>query len=77
MRLRAALLGAGMAVMAVSALGAPAQAAPAEAAAWTWIGHYQSKAKCVEVGTQYVREGFDEYKCPHITASGYYSLWVR
>ena len=76
MRLRAALLGAGMAVMAVSALGAPAQAAPAEAAAWTWIGHYPSKAKCVEVGTQYVREGFDKYECRHIAASGYYSLWV-
>ncbi|MFI7704117.1 hypothetical protein [Nonomuraea sp. NPDC049480] len=72
MRLRAALLGAGLAVLAIGALGTPAQAAN-----WKWIADYNSKSRCVDAGTQYVREGFSAYKCPWIGASGHYSLWVK
>jgi hypothetical protein len=71
MRLRAALL-ASTAVLAVSALSAPAQAAT-----WKWIANYTGYSRCVDAGQQLVREGFTEYKCPYISGSGYYSLWVR
>ncbi|SNS76148.1 hypothetical protein SAMN05216276_101586 [Streptosporangium subroseum] len=70
MRLRAALLAVGMAVLAVGTLGAPAQAAGP-----IHIGYY-NKARCVELGTQYVREGFKKYECRWIAAQGMYSLWV-
>ncbi|MEV1172619.1 hypothetical protein [Nonomuraea sp. NPDC049784] len=70
MRLRAALLTAAIAAMAVTALSTPAQAA-----SWVFIGVYTSKYNCIDAGQQYVREGFSQYDCSG--SPGYYELWVR
>lgn len=74
MRLRAALLTAGIAAMTVSALSAPAQAA----ASPIFIGVYPTKSKCVDVGQQYVREGFSSYGClPVYIGATRHELWIR
>ncbi|MEV0349579.1 hypothetical protein AB0H88_27725 [Nonomuraea sp. NPDC050680] len=69
-RLRAALLTTAIAVMGVSVLSTPAQAAD-----WVFIGVFTTKSKCIDMGQQYVREGFSKYDCTG--SPGYYPLWVR
>ncbi|MEV1248126.1 hypothetical protein AB0L53_49665 [Nonomuraea sp. NPDC052129] len=69
-RLRAALLTTAIAVMGVSVLSTPAQAA-----GWVYIGVFTTKSKCIDMGQQYVREGFSQYDCTG--SPGYYPLWVR
>ncbi|WP_405616404.1 hypothetical protein OG292_23380 [Streptomyces sp. NBC_01511] len=86
MRKRAALVTAGIAVLAITGISAPAQAAapgtsvgaPAQAEAWTYIGTYSSRSYCIDAGQQYVREGFNNYRCDAAPGgTGYYKLYVR
>ncbi|MFI9584358.1 hypothetical protein ACIHCQ_21535 [Streptomyces sp. NPDC052236] len=92
MRTRTALLTIGAAILAVGGTAATAQAATAQAtttiqattvqgptaeAAWVYIGQYTSKSRCKDVGAQYVREGFNEYKCQLVPIYGWYDLYVR
>ncbi|MBB5782568.1 hypothetical protein [Nonomuraea jabiensis] len=72
MRLRAGLLVAGLVTAIVSVLSTPASA---QAAAWTYIGVYTSKYKCVDAGQMWVREGWNEYECSG--GGNYWELWVR
>ncbi|MCO6006281.1 hypothetical protein NE236_14920 [Actinoallomurus purpureus] len=68
MRLRTAAVSAGIAIVAVAGLSTPAQAAD-----WKVYGHYVTKSQCVDAGQQYVREGFNAYKC---TERGIYPPWI-
>lgn len=86
MRKRAALVSAGIAVLALAGVNAPAQAAApgtsvgasAEAAAaWLYIGTYSSRSACVDAGQQYVREGFSQYSCEVVPGKFSYYLYVR
>ena len=70
MRVRTALAGAGIAVLAVVGLGLPAQAA-----GWVSYGQFGSKSACVNAGQQYVRENFNAYKCTEIP--GAWVLWLK
>ncbi|WP_405798015.1 hypothetical protein [Streptomyces sp. NBC_01506] len=90
MRKRAALVSAGIAVLAITGINAPAQAAaPGTSAtatatataqteaAWQYIGSYSSRSYCIDAGQQYVREGFSNYRCdPAPGGTGYYYLYV-
>jgi hypothetical protein len=67
MRLRKAAMSAGIAILAVSGLSAPAQAAAPQIgtnaqAGWIMIDNYASRFECVDAGQQYEREGWT-YKC--------------
>ncbi|MFD0689744.1 hypothetical protein [Actinomadura fibrosa] len=74
MRIRTAVASVGIAVTAVAGLSAPAQAA-----SWKSYGGYTTKSKCIDAGQQYVREGFNEYKCTYAGPAIYppYTLWLR
>lgn len=75
MRKFAALLTTGAAAAALVGLGATG--AQAQAEAWTYIATYSSQSKCVDAGQQYVREGFNNYRCdPNPGGTGYYKLYV-
>lgn len=67
MRLRNAAVSVGFAILAVSGLGAPAQAAAPQIATnaesgWILIDNYASRFDCIDAGQQYEREGWT-YKC--------------
>ncbi|MFC8075278.1 hypothetical protein ACFUN8_07030 [Streptomyces sp. NPDC057307] len=86
MRKRAVLVSVGIAVLAITGINAPAQAAAPgtsvsagarSEAAWVYIGSYSSRAYCVDAGQQYVREGFSKYRCDAAPGgTGYYELFV-
>jgi hypothetical protein len=61
-------LSAAAALLAVTGLAVPAQAAD-----WKAYGAYNSKSLCIDAGQQYEREGFNAYKC---TESGEYPPWT-
>ena len=67
MRLRKAAVSAGLTILAVSGLSAPAQAATPQIgtntqAGWILVDNYASRFDCVDAGQQYEREGWT-YKC--------------
>jgi hypothetical protein len=67
MRLRKAAVSAGLTILAVSGLSAPALAATPQTgtntqAGWILIDNYASRFDCVDAGQQYEREGWT-YKC--------------
>jgi hypothetical protein len=67
MRLRKAAVSAGITILAVSGMSAPAQAAAPEngtntQSGWILIDNYASWFECVDAGQQYEREGWT-YKC--------------
>lgn len=70
MRVRTALVSAGLAAAAVVGIGMPAQAAD-----WRPWGVYGSRKACVDAGQQYVRENFDAYKCTEVPSG--YMLWLK
>ncbi|WP_406447213.1 hypothetical protein OG782_00540 [Streptomyces sp. NBC_00876] len=76
MRKRSAVLTLGAALLAATAVSAPAQAAPS--ASWLLVKTYATKFACVDAGQQYQREGFSEYKCDYVsTAKTKYWLYIR
>lgn len=84
MRLRAALASAGIAVLAVSALSGPAQAAAPQTPAHGpdgkyWVhSYYTSKALCQEAGREIKQE--EHYTDWYCRDRGYYpnwALWVK
>lgn len=86
MRITAGLATAGLATLALLAVApaASAQAAPATGTTavsavpgWQVIHTYPNKPRCEDAGRQYVREGFNEWKCTLAGPSGEYTLWVR
>jgi hypothetical protein len=83
MRLRKAAVSAGIAILAVSGLSAPAQAAAPQISGssgfrpgppWTLVDNYTSRFECVDVGQQYEREGWD-YFC--YTQAFTVQLWIK
>ncbi|ADI11490.1 hypothetical protein SBI_08372 [Streptomyces bingchenggensis BCW-1] len=76
MRKRSAVLTLGAALLAATAVSAPAQAT--STASWLLVKTYATKAACVDAGQQYQREGFNEYKCEYVsTAATKYWLYIR
>ncbi|MFC9995251.1 hypothetical protein [Nocardia sp. NPDC127526] len=72
MRIRAALVGAGIAIAGLTALGGPAQAGPeAELGdGWRYIGSYTTNSRCIDAGQQFQREGaIREWRCQLDTGS--------
>lgn len=67
MRLRMAAVSAGLTILAITGLSAPAQAATPQAgpnaqAGWIQVENYASRYDCIDAGQQYEREGW-LYKC--------------
>ena len=85
MRFTAGIVTAGLATLGLLAIApAAAQAAPTAGTAavsavpgWQVIHTYPNKPRCQDAGQQYVREGFNEWKCTLAGPSGEYTLWVR
>ncbi|MEU4391677.1 hypothetical protein [Kribbella sp. NPDC023855] len=83
MRITAALATTGLATLGLLALApaASAQTAGTTVASavpgWQVIHTYPNKPRCQDAGQQYVREGFNEWKCTLAGPSGEYTLWVR
>ncbi|MEU8123375.1 hypothetical protein AB0C21_32070 [Spirillospora sp. NPDC049024] len=50
---------------------------PAHAADWKSYGRYTSKSKCIDAGQQYVREGFNSYKCTQDLGYPPWILWLK
>ncbi|MFC8124746.1 hypothetical protein [Streptomyces sp. NPDC057302] len=75
MRKIAALLTTGAAT--VSLLGLGTVSAQAQGEAWQYIATYASRSYCIDAGQQYVREGFNKYRCDaNPGGTGYYKLYV-
>lgn len=72
MRVRTTLLSLGLAALTVTGMSAPAQAA-----AWTHIGTYPSKAACVSAGQSYQSQGWDAFKCVAMGTASRVDLWVK
>ncbi|GAA4628105.1 hypothetical protein GCM10023196_043070 [Actinoallomurus vinaceus] len=67
MRLRAAVVGVGIAVGAVCGMSVPARAAVPRTGAvaqakWTYVEFWDRQGDCIDAGQQYEREGW-RYKC--------------
>ncbi len=85
MRITAGIATAGLATLSLLVLApaASAQTAPTAGASisavpgWQAIHTYPNKRRCQDAGQQYVREGFDEWKCTQAGPTGEYTLWVR
>lgn len=83
MRITAALATTGLATLGLLALAPAASAQTAGTTAvsavpgWQVIHTYPNKPRCQDAGQQYVREGFNEWKCTLAGPSGEYTLWVR
>ncbi|WP_433010755.1 hypothetical protein [Kribbella sp. CA-294648] len=83
MRITAAFATTGLATLGLLALAPAASAQTAGTAAvsavpgWQVIHTYPNKPRCQDAGQQYVREGFNEWKCTLAGPSGEYTLWVR
>ncbi|GAA4625753.1 hypothetical protein GCM10023196_031160 [Actinoallomurus vinaceus] len=71
MRLRTAAVSAGLAIVAVAGLSAPAQAAD-----WKAVARYNSQSQCIDAGQQYHREGW-AYMCTHDGGAPPYILWIK
>ncbi|MEU8305578.1 hypothetical protein AB0C84_18640 [Actinomadura sp. NPDC048955] len=72
MRLRRAAVGVGIAAAAVCGMSVPAHAAD-----WKAYARYTSKSKCIDAGQQYVREGFNAYKCTSDLGYPPWILWLK
>jgi hypothetical protein len=87
MRVTAGIVTTGLATLTLLALApAAAQAAPttstsasvsSAAADWQAIAKYPNYRRCADAGRQYVREGFNEWKCTQAGPTGEYWLWLR
>jgi hypothetical protein len=82
MRLRTAVVSAGIAALTVGGLSAPAQAASqigtSTQASWMYVASYWSNKACVDSGQQYQREGWTAYKCTYYPLSSpSYELYIR
>jgi hypothetical protein len=71
-RVTAAVLTAGIAVVAISGIATPAQAT----VTWTAFGEYSTKSLCIDMGQQYKREGWNEYSC-RLNQSGKWTLFLQ
>ncbi|WP_378729814.1 hypothetical protein [Nocardia brasiliensis] len=89
MRIRAAIMAVGIAILALTGMSAPASAVASpghtqlapegELASWRFIGWYNTNSRCVDAGQQFQREhAIREWKCV-FDNSHYppYALWGR
>ncbi|WP_433473103.1 hypothetical protein ACQPZP_30150 [Spirillospora sp. CA-142024] len=72
MRLRRTAVGVGIAIAAVGGMSVPAHAA-----GWKAWDRFTSKSKCIDAGQQYVREGFNDYKCTYDPGYPPWILWLK